>query len=656
MSKRLLFYLFIVFAGMLYSCKSAKLSDAVAKEEKGEYFEAAQIYRRVWRKTKSKEVYLRSSIAYHMGDCYRRVNNTSAAHSAFSNAIRYEYPDSTAHLYRAQMSHKLGKYKDASKQYQEFLEFSPNNTIAINGIIGCDSAQVWKSAPGRYIIKKMDKFNSRDGEFSPILLGPDYDQLYFNSGRKDAIGEEKSLITGVKNNDFFLVKQDEKKQWLSPEVIESGVNTEFDEGAGSFTPDGSQMYYTYCSEDIEADRSAKIYVSNRSGAQWGAGTEVQIFKDSLAMAAHPAVGPDGYLYFVSDIHGGYGGKDLWRIRIADIGITYPENLGPDINTPADELFPHMREDTTLFFSSNGHPGMGGLDIFQAKQTDEYKWDVSNMKHPINSNADDFGIYFAGMKGWGFFSSNRNESRGTDHIYYFEMPPINVFVEGWVLNKEEEDIENAKVRIVGKDGTNQQIFVRADGTYYMEVAQGMEYTMMASAPGYLNQRMTLDVPIEEKSETFYVDFFLNSISNPEVVENIFYDFDKATLRPESKEALDELIIMMEDNPNITIEMAAHTDRKGTEEYNINLSQRRAQSVVDYLIEGGVVEDRLSAKGYGKTKPKTVTKLIAEKYDFLPEGQILDLEFVDKLTPEQQTVADQINRRTEFQVLSTEYGLY
>ena len=655
MGRKKYLFLLLLIPFWFSSCKTAKLSDAVAREDRGEYYEAAQIYRKVYQKTSSKKTHLRGSIAFHMGECYRKINNPTRALSGYTNAIRYQYADSSAILHQAQMLHKLGRYAEAEKQYNAFLEIVPNNVLAKNGIIGCQSAPVWRKNPSRYIVKRMDKMNSRDGEFAPMLYGDEYDQLYFSSSRKGTLGDEKSAITGIKNNDFFLVKQDERKQWLKPEHIESGINTELDEGTASFTMDGSQMYYTYCAEEEDASRTAEIRVSNRSGAEWGAGTKAEIFKDSLAMAAHPAVGADGYLYFISDITGGYGGKDIWRIPIGDIGSAFPENLGPDINTPGDEMFPYMRADSVLYFSSNGHPGMGGLDIFKATMTTRNKWRVENMQAPINSLGDDFGITFMGKKESGFFSSNRNDSRGSDHIYSFDLPGIYIYVEGWVLDRDEEEIPGATVRIVGKDGTNQRIFTRGDGTYTMEVVPGMEYVMMGSAPGFLNQKQTLTIPYEEKSETYYVDFSLPSISKPVLIENIFYDFNRATLRSESKEALEEIITMLEDNPNVTIELSAHTDRIGSETYNDNLSQRRAQSVVDYLILGGIESDRLVAKGYGKATPKTVTKSLAEKYEFLPEGQLLDAEFIETLDPIEQAIADQINRRTEFMVLSTNYRL-
>ena len=641
---------------LLLSCKTAKLSDAIAKEERGEYYDAAQVYRKVYSKTSPKKTWLRGSVAFHMAECFREIGNVQRALSAYNNSIRYQYPDSSAILRSAQMLHKLGKYSDAIKQYRAFLDSVPNNTLAKNGIAGCDSAVLWKKNLTLYVVKKMDKFNSRDGEFSPMLNGEKYDQLIITSSRKEATGDTKSAITGLKNNDFFLIKQDEKGQWMKPVKMDTTLNTQFDEGCCTLSADGATLYYTYCAEEEGIPKTAEIRKSSRSGAAWSAGEPVSIFTDSLTMAAHPAVGKDGYLYFVSDAQSGYGGKDIWRILLSEIGMTRPENLGPAINTPGDEMFPYMRDDGTLYFSSNGHPGMGGLDIFKAIQNQEGKWEIENMKSPINSMADDFGITFEGLKEKGFFSSNRNDSRGTDHIYSFERPGVQVFVEGWVLDKEEEVIENAFVRMVGKDGTDKRIFTRNDGTYAAELVRGMEYVLMGGAPGYLNQKQTLSVPDEEKNETYYVDFYLASISKPVLIENIFYDFDKATLRPESKKALDELIALLNDNPNVTIELLAHTDRKGSEAYNMDLSQRRAQSVVDYLIKGGIEKDRLTAVGYGKSEPKEVSKNLAKKYEFLPEGQKLNAEFIETLPPKEQEIADQINRRTEFKVLRTDYRLY
>ena len=656
-------YLFLLLAAsFLYSCKSAKLSDAEEKQRIGEYFEAAAIYREVYTKTPPAKRDLRGYIAFRMAECNRLINNTPRATSAYMNALRYKYPDSIVNLRLGQMYQKSGRYGEAVKYYNDYLLAEPGSVLAFNGVTGCEEAVKWKQSPTRYTVKRMDKFNSRRSEFSPMLYGEKYDQLYFASTRAPkGAGKDKeetnSAITGQRNNDLFLVKQDENGAWLAPVELEDEVNTEFDEGTPSFSKDGNTMYYTYCAQDPEGPRTSEIYISSRSSAKWGKGTRANIVKDSVTALGHPSISPDGkYLYFVSDAVGGYGGKDLFRARVVGSDFGSMENLGPDINTPGDEMFPYVRDSVTLYFASDGHPGMGGLDIFKATLDSTGKWNVENMKAPINSSGDDFGITFAGNKESGFFSSNRNDARGYDHLYSFELPVITIFIEGIVSDVDENPIEDATVRIVGRDGLNEKVLAKKDGKYRVELERDIRYVMMASARGYLNQNFELKTGPEEKNETYIVDFFLSPISKPVVIENIFYDFDKATLRPESKKALDEMIKILNDNPNVTIELGAHTDRKGSEQYNERLAQRRAQSVVDYLIAGGIAQDRLEAKGYGESVPKAINKRMAKNYDFLNEGDVLTEEFIERMTPEQQEIADQINRRTEFKVLRTNYNLF
>ena len=652
-----IYVLFLLIVSSLYSCKSAKLSDAEEKQRIGEYYEAAAIYRKVYTKTSPKKRDLRGYIAYRMAECNRLINNTAKATSAYMNAIRYDYPDSTVYLRMGQMLQKTGRYPEAIKNYDIYMENDPSNLLAINGIQGCELAPGWKKNPTRYEVRRMDKFNSRRGEFSPMLAGDKYDQLYFASSRSKDKDAKVSAITGQNNNNLFLVKQDEKGAWLAPVELEDEVNTEYDEGTPSFSPDGNTMYYTYCAQDPEGPRTAEIYISTRSSAKWGKGTRASIVKDSVTALGHPAVSPDGkYLYYVSDAVGGFGGKDIFRSRLVGNDFGPMENLGPDINTPGDEMFPYVRDSVTLYFASNGHPGMGGLDLFKATQDSTGKWLVENLKAPINSMGDDFGITFEGDKEKGFFSSNRNDARGYDHLYSFELPIITIFIEGIVSDVDENPIEDATVRIVGKDGLNEKVLAKKDGTYRVELERDIRYVMMASARGYLNQNFELKTGPEEKNETYIVDFYLSPISKPVVIENIFYDFDKATLRPESQKALDEMIKMLNDNPNVTIELGAHTDRKGSDQYNERLAQRRAQSVVDYLIAGGIEKERLEAKGYGESVPKVINKKMAKNYDFLNEGDVLTEEFILTLTPEQQEIADQINRRTEFKVLRTNYNLF
>lgn len=648
----------LIFLLSAYSCKQVKLEDADRKFAQGEYFVAADMYRKIYRSIPLKKRELRGEVALRMAESYRLINNPLRANAAYANAVRYKVNDSTLNLQYARSLHKVGDYKQAARYYADFLKFFPDNKFALNGLEGTKVASEWKANPTLYTVKRMDLFNSNRSEFSPMLLPPDYDQLYFTSNREGVIGDTISNITGSKLNDIFMSRKDESGNWMKPEHLDSPINTSSDEGTTSFSATGSAMYFTQTKLDSVNTSFPSIYVSYRSSGSWGKGTKIEINKrDTASVYAHPSITPSGdYIYFVSDMPGGYGGKDIWRASMVGDLVEFVENLGPDINTAGDEMFPYMRNDSTLYFSSDGHVGMGGLDIYKAEYDKKSKgWKVENMKFPINSQADDFGITFEGNKESGFFSSNRGDGKGFDHIYSFAYPVITTIAEGYIVDTDDEFVTNATIRVVGRDGTNMRFPGKNDGTYRMDVKQGVDYVFLASAKDHLNTRMSLKTIAIEKDSTYLLDFILTPINKPVVLENIFYEFDKATLLPESKKELDGLIDLLNANPNVTIELSAHADRKGSDDYNIKLSQRRAESVVNYLIAGGISKDRLTAVGKGKSEPKAATKAIVKKYDFLKEGDILNEEFVEGLTPEQQEMADQVNRRTEFKVLSITYNL-
>jgi outer membrane protein OmpA-like peptidoglycan-associated protein len=451
-----------------------------------------------------------------------------------------------------------------------------------------------------------------------------------------------------------MAQKDDKGKWGKPQAIDSELNSNFDEGACCFSPDGRTMYLTQCKTDANYPRYATIVVSQRNDAAWSKPTELIISKDTLTSFAHPAVSPDGeWLYFVSDMPGGVGGYDIWRCRFLgnhEVGMI--ENLGQPVNTPGDEMFPTFRPNGDLYFSSNGHPGMGGLDIYILSKGGK----LSHPGSPLNSQGDDFGMTFEGKRNQGFFCSNRGDSRGYDHIYSFYNPEIVQTVKGWVYEQDGYELPAAQVYMVGNDGTNLKLSVRGDGSFTQEIKAGVDYVFLGTCKGFLNHQEQLRVEPVKKSEEYVLQFPLANISAPVLIENIFYDFDKATLRPESQTALDELVKLLNENPNITIELSAHTDYKGSDQYNEGLSQRRAESVVNYLIEHGIAPDRLTPKGYGEGKPKRIKRKVAERYLFLKEGDILTEDFIAQLPEEQQEQCNQLNRRTEFTVLRTTYGLF
>ena len=647
----------IVTALLLGSCGADM---AMKKGDKfyavGEYYDAAVQYRKAYTHTPNKERVQKGQRAMKVAECYRRIHFTSKAITAYQNAVRYKQDDSLTHFYLGQLQMRNGNYREAEKQFKMALDSlpqdDPHRQTAKAGLEGARMAPQWKKDGSAYTIKRMDLFNSRRAEYSPMLGGDEYEQLYFTSTRNQAQGDEYSGITGSKNADIFLSQKDDKGKWSKTQTIDSELNSAMDEGACCFSPDGKTMYLTLCKTDPNYPRYATIVVSNRSDASWSKPTELIISKDTLSSFAHPAVSPDGeWLYFVSDMPGGIGGFDIWRCKLLGKDLGAPENLGEPINTPGDEMFPTFRPNGDLYFSSDGHPGLGGLDIFVFKDGK-----VEHLGFPMNSQGDDFGMTFEGKRNQGYFCSNRGDTRGYDHIYSFFNPEIVQTVKGWVYEQDGYELTAAQVYMVGDDGTNLKLSVRGDGSFTQEIKPNVDYVLLATCKGYLNHQEQLRVEPVTKSEEYVLQFPLANISAPVLIDNIFYDFDKATLRPESATALDELIQLLNENPNITIELSAHTDYKGSDQYNEGLSQRRAESVVNYLIEHGITSDRLMPKGYGEGKPKTIKRKVAEKYPFLKEGDVLTEEFITKLPEEQQEQCNQLNRRTEFIVLRTTYGLF
>lgn len=624
----------------------------------GEYYDAAAEYKKAYSRTPTTEKPKRGQRAWKMSECYRRINYTAKAIGGYQNALRYGYPDSMAYFYLGQLHQKNGDYKNAIKFYNSFLEIVPDDTLAMNGLKGCELAPKWKEDFSLYSIKKEAILTSRRSDFCPALLGDDSDMLYFTSTRNDATGNEISGITGTKSADIFFSKKDDKGKWEQPEPAEGELNSEYEEGVCCFSPDGKTMYLTRCTYDADFPRYAEIYTSTRSDASWSKPQLLQISKDTLSSYAHPAVSPDGmWLYFTSDMPGGQGGFDIWRIALTDHGLGGVENVGYPINTPGDEMFPVFRPNGDFYFSSNGHIGMGGLDIIKGKCDSLGVWTLENLKYPMNSSGDDFGMTFEGLHNRGYFSTNRGDARGWDHIMYFEHPEVIQTVKGWVYEKDGYELPEGLVYMVGDDGTYLKISVRGDGSFEQEVKPKVNYVFLGTCKGYLNHKEELSVDTSSVSQEFTLQFPLASINNPVLIRNIFYEFDSAELLESSCLALDSLVDLLNENPNVTIELAAHCDYRGKDEYNERLSQRRAESVVNYLMEHGIDSVRLTPVGYGEKRPKVVTRKIAATYDFLNEGDTLTEAFILQFEEEEkQEICNALNRRTEFKVLRTTYRLF
>lgn len=652
---------FIILMSLtIASCSvNQQIRKADKRYEIGEYYKASNLYRKAYgRVNVSKERQKKAYTAFRAGDCFRLINDNDKAERYLAYALKHNLKDSIAILYYADILRKNKKAAQSIEIYDAYLRKAPTDRRAIDGRQSALEQAEWEKNPTKYKVARIEALVSKRSERNPSFPGGDGDIIYFATTRENKeVGGKNSNITGVRNGDIFVAKKNSLGQWDKPEPMEGDINTIDDEGSPSFSEDGKMMYFTRCRYVKGESHGAEICSSTRAGGKWGKAKEVSISKDSSLTFAHPAVSPDGkFIYYVSDFPGGFGGKDIWRSSIEGDKIGTPVNLGPTINSAGDEMYPYVREDGTLYFSSNGHPGFGGLDIFYATEDADGKWEIHNMMYPVNSNSDDFGISFIKGKEAGAFSSNRGERKGYDKIWEFELPPVVFDITGKVLSTTGEPLADATVRIVGDDGTNTKVKTKKDGSYSFPLKKDVKYVMLGNCRGYLNQKNEVETMGLEDSKNFPVNFSLASVSKPVGLDNIFFEFGKATLTPQSSTALDKLVKLLNDNPNITIEIGAHTDKVGSAEGNLTLSGKRAQSVVDYLIKGGIEADRLTAKGYGKTQPITVDKAFAKKYSFAKEGDVLDEEFIDKLTPEQQEIANQANRRTEFRVLKTTYKMY
>lgn len=677
-----------IFSATLFILSCTTVEKQIRRAESaraiGEYEQAATYYKKAYSRIPGTEREKRGHVAFDMAECYRSYGNSARALASYRSAERYGLTDTTTLLRKGQMYLLQGDYKQAKTAFTDFVALLENRETqtaltpleqslqaqARRGIISAEGAPDIKKKGSPYTVKMAQSFNSNRSDYCPALLGTldDKDaQLYLTSNRSAAVGNEISGITGQKPCDIFVAHKDEKGKWKAVETITGGLNTDYDEGAPSFSPDGKTMYLTVCTTNPEYPRMAEIWSSSRSDASWSKPSAVKITADTLSSYAHPAVSPDGqWLYFTSDMPGGYGGNDIWRAAFSGGKVGFIENLGPEINSDGNECFPAFRPTGELYYASDGLGGMGGLDLYRATQDSvTHSWTVHHLPAPMNSHGDDFGITFDGLHNRGFFSSNRSTGgRGWDKIFEFSHPETLVTCKGWVYEQDGYELPEAQVYMVGSDGTNQKLVLKSDGTFEQPVDGGTDYLFLATCKGYLNVAQQLHVDTLDHEYVYELDFALPSLSMPVLVRNVFYAFDSADITPESSTALDRLATLLIDNPNITIELGAHCDYRGRSDYNIQLSQRRAESVVNYLADHGVARERLTAKGYGAVVPKVVTGKLHDAYPYLAVGDTLSQNFITqtdsllypRFSVEEQEVCNALNRRTEFRVMRTTYGLF
>ena len=662
--KKYVFVLLVALCGVLTNSVVYGQTKEIAKGneafELGEYYTAIEIYKVAYEKAKDPAV--KSDLIFKISLCYRSLSLSKEAELWFKKAIKVKYPDPLAVLYYADALKMNGSFEEAAAEYQKYGKLVPGDKRAENGVKSCEMSAKWKEKPTRYKVENMALFNSKDQDFCPVFAKKDYKVLYFSSNRAGSTGNMVHAVTGSGFTDLWETSMDRKGKWSEAISLGPEINTNDDEGASSLNLKGNMLYFTRCKVVKKMNVGCKIYMATKKGTGWGEAVEIKItgVGDSISVG-HPSISDDDMvLYFAAEMQGGYGGKDIWMIRRDKKNAPFlpdPINLGPEVNTPGNEVYPHIRPDGTLFISSDYHVGMGGLDVFKCTQNNQtLKWKIRNMRYPINSSQDDFGIIFQGNEESGFITSNRSGGKGGDDIYYFYLPPLEFWISGIITDcKSEKTLAGAKVILKGSDGLTQEMLSEADGSYKFKLEAGVDYQISAEQNGYLNGRGGVSTKNIEENQEFKVDICMEAIEKPIELENIFYDLNKWDLRPESFASLDKLIITLNENSNIVIELGSHTDFRSDEKYNRELSQKRAESVVNYLIEKGIEPERLVAKGYGEDVPNKVSKQMAERYSgFLAEGTVLTEAFIKRLsTIEEQEAAHQINRRTEFRVLRTDY---
>ncbi len=651
-----LFFFISLISNNLWS-QSKRTTKADAYFQSGEYQKAVTYYEKAYSRAKSRPE--KAYIAYHLGYSYKHFNDTREAQRWLRKAVMYKYQDPKSILYLADILKVNGNYDDAVEYYANYKELVPEDPRAQIGIESCKKIPEWIKHPTRYQVSDETFINSKQSDYSPAFR-KDFDEIYFTSTREGTNGNLLNTASGQYFSDIFRIDKDKKGKWSEAQALGENINTEYDEGTPSLNSKGNHLFFSRCFVKESGFGTCKIFESQRNGTVWSMAKRLKLLEDSTISVGHPALSPDGLtLYFVSDMSGGKGGKDIWKVeRKSETGTwSKPINLGVPVNTPGDELFPTVRSNGTLYFSSDYHMGFGGLDVFKLEVKANGEKNVKNLGYPINSAADDFGIIFEGDKEQGYFSSTRREgSRGGDDIWSFTLPPLSFAVDGIVLNDDDDQpLIKANIMMLGSDGTSFNKKTNTEGRFKFKLKEKSDYVILARKDKFLNGKAKISTRGLKDDKTFAVEIRLSPIEKPITLPNILYDFNDWHLRPESMAALDELVETLNDNPHITIELSSHTDYRGTETKNDTLSQKRAQAVVDYLIKKEIPADRLVAKGYGEKHPKKVDTKIAKKYPFLREGTILTEKYIKKLPMDKQEIANQINRRTEFKVLTTDYGV-
>ncbi len=649
---------------------SAQRNPAKGADEafsKQQYSLAIDKYKKAYTKVK-KNKEEKNRITSQLAECYRLTGNYKRASASYKRLIKNDFDKRNPEilLHYANMLKITGNYEEAIQQFNAYAERVPEDSRGRKGAETTVLIEEWIENPSKYEVTNVKKINSREADFAPAYTTDNYNEIVFTSTREGATGKETDKWTDQNFSDLFIAKIDRKDEWSEPVLFDNteSINGEGNDGTAAFNAKFNTIYFTRCPNDQQKESGCQIYKSRRTGRSWSEPEMVDITGiDTLSTIGQPTISEgELVIYFAGNRRNGLGGKDLWvafRDSKSD-PFKRPMNLGEKINTPGDEMFPFLRNDTTLFFASDGHGGMGGLDIFVTTIDTSGNWgEPRNLKYPINSTYDDFGIVFHPEDEYGFLSSNRKGTRGLEDIWYFIEPPLLFSLSGTIRDDRTlMAMSDVSVQLIGSSGISVSTITNDEGFYSFGESQlepNTMYEVLVAKQNYFNEKGTFTTVGVEFSKEFVKDFSLRPIpAEPIELPEILYDLAKWELKPQYQDSLQGLIQTLRDNPNIVVELAAHTDSRDSHERNDVLSQRRAQSVVDYLIIRGIEPARLVAKGYGERVPLTIKRdVIRDGFPFA-NGTTFDEVYIESLTNNsEKEAAHQLNRRTEFRVLRKDF---
>jgi peptidoglycan-associated lipoprotein len=656
--------------GKDYNYKNTKAAEKLFKETK--YLEAAVLFEKAYSKAKnSKE---KGFITYHIAVANQYTARNKEAKKYYERALRLKYDKYEEDIYRrlAQMQMQDGEYKDAKKNFALALKKNPNDDIAKKGLEACGKVKQILERKTKHKVEVVKELNSDDFDWSISQFDKRGEQFMFSSCRKASTGSKTDDLIGEEYTDLYVTSLDRNGNFGEPVSLGKTINSEYHEASAVMFNNGNSIMFTRCVSEKNKNIGCKIYTADKRGKNWKEPVMIEL-SDSMGYSeGHPATNRRGqFIVFASDMPGGLGGKDLWitlyNKREKSWGA--PKNLGSDINTAGDEKFPTIDKDGVLYYSSNGLPGIGGLDLFRAEKTgaaNQYQWATpTNLGFPLNSSKDDHGIIFTSSSS-GYFSSSRlgkNQQDKKSDIFKFKLPECALTLKGRVRDQDtKEPLAGATVTLTGTDGTTATIKADSEGNFEFGkrgrsryIKKGVNYTLEFEHQNgdkfwlkKKSKRSTMDKDL--CNETFYEDIELLCAvgCKPIIMPEVQYPLGKATLlvndKVNSKDSLQFLYDVMIDNPTIRVQLESHTDCRDSDEKNQELSQRRAQTCVDYLISKGIDRSRLVAKGFGESQPRVISENGKDK--------TLGCDMITGLNTSNPTLFEkyhQLNRRTTFSVI-------